>query len=77
MGRWKYTAIDKLKEGEEVQSFGFIAIPKALRFKRKPRPDVHGYVEAYSKEEAKEMANRQIKRLWPHCRIQDIYEDRK
>ena len=77
MSRWKYTAVDKLKEGEEMQLFGFIAIPEVLRFKKKPMPDVHGYVEAVDKAEAREMANRQIKRLWPHCRIQDIYEDKK
>ena len=77
MSNWRYTAIDKLKEVENVQTIGFIAIPKILQFKRKSQPDVKGCVEAYSEQEATEMANRQIKRLYPYCILQSIYEERK
>lgn len=74
MSNWKFVAVDKNKPVENVKLIGFIHIPQFLGLKKKPSPDVSGYVEADSEQEARELANRQITRRYPNCKLQKIWE---
>jgi hypothetical protein len=77
MGKYKFYARDKSKE-VSTREFCFIWMPKKARetFGITLRSDVTGYVEAENKDEAEKIAKGQIKRMYSHCRLIKVEEDK-
>jgi len=75
--KYKFYAKDKSKE-TSVRENCFLWIPQMARktFGITLKSDVHGYVEAENKQEAEKIAKGQIKRMYPHCRLIKVEEDK-